>query len=87
MTDTRRQALLLALAAARGYLRGLTCPPPLAPPVPPLVGARAVAVHEALGLLLAAGAVRDGWAWWALVRVVWTAGRMYERAHDAPGQP
>ena len=43
MTDTRRQALLLALAAARGYLRGLTCPPPLAPPVPPLVGARMAA--------------------------------------------
>jgi hypothetical protein len=86
VTDTRRQALLLALAAARGYLRGLTCPPPLAPPVPPLVGARAVAVHEALGLLLAAGAVRDGWAWWALVRVVWAAGRLYERAYDEPGQ-
>jgi hypothetical protein len=46
-----------------------------------------VAVHEALGLLLAAGAVRDGWAWWALVRVVWAAGRLYERARDEPGQP
>ena len=78
--DHRRQVLLLALAAARSYLRGLADPPPLAPPVPPLVGARAVAVHEALGLLLAAGAAREGWAWWALVRVVWQAGRLYERA-------
>ena len=97
MTDTRRQALLLALAAARGYLRGLlrgpeaTVPGARALPVDE-VHRRASAAHEAVGVLLTVGAAGDGVSGalaWAAVRAVWAAGRLYQaaRAHRHEGPP
>jgi hypothetical protein len=95
MTDTRRQALLLALAAARGYLRGLlrgpdaTHPGARALPVDE-VHRRASAAHEAVGVLLAVGAAGRGVPGalaWAALRAVWAAGRLYQAAQSAQPEP
>lgn len=91
MTDTRRQALLLALAAARGYLRGLLRGPDAAQPgarVLPVdeVHRRASAAHEAVGVLLTVGAAGDGVSGalvWAAARAVWEAGRLYQCAKQS----
>lgn len=74
-----RQALLLTLRDAARLLRA-----PVAGPDGPLADRAAVAQHEAVGLLLTVGGLRGGWTWWAAVRVVWAAGRLYERARTAP---
>ena len=76
---TARQALILALRDAVWLLRA-----PLAGPDGPLSDRVAVAQHEAVGLLLTVGGLRGGCVWWAAVRVVWAAGRLYERARGAP---
>lgn len=73
------RALILALRDAVRLLRA-----PLAGPDGPLSDRVAVAQHEAVGLLLTVGGMRGGWTWWAAARVVWAAGRMYERARTAP---
>lgn len=74
-----RQALLLTLRDAARLLRA-----PVAGPDGALADRAAVAQHEAVGLLLTVGGLRGGWTWWAAVRVVWAAGRLYERARTAP---
>ena len=74
-----RQALLLTLRDAVRLLRA-----PVAGPDGPLADRAAVAQHEAVGLLLTVGGLRGGAVWWAAVRVVWAAGRLYERARTAP---
>ena len=74
-----RQALLLALRDGVRLLRA-----PVAGPDGPLADRAAVAQHEAVGLLLTVGGLRGGAVWWAAVRVVWAAGRLYERAQTAP---
>lgn len=75
----RRQALILALRDVVRLLRA-----PLAGPDGPLSDRVAVAQHEAVGLLLTVAGLRGGPMWWAAARVVWAAGRMYERARGAP---
>lgn len=74
-----RQALLFTLRDAARLLRA-----PVAGPDGPLADRAAVAAHEAVGLLLTVGGLRGGAVWWAAVRVVWAAGRLYERARGAP---